>query len=123
MVVGAANSYLTNATRHYEAKGSEFEPTISKEATCTEDGCINYQCTICGYSYNDCIEALGHNFVDGVCSRCGMLEEDCIESKHDYSNNCDETWIISKDGAKWMAITFSDEIPNFLATQIAANAL
>ena len=40
--------------------------------TCTEGGYTTYTCTKCGESYvDDEIPALGHDFVNGVCTRCG----------------------------------------------------
>ena len=40
--------------------------------TCTEGGYTTHTCTKCGESYVDNeIAALGHDFVDGVCTRCG----------------------------------------------------
>ncbi|MBR4132177.1 MAG: FIVAR domain-containing protein, partial [Oscillospiraceae bacterium] len=43
--------------------------------TCTEKGYTTYTCA-CGDSYvADETPALGHNFVDGVCTRCGAVEE------------------------------------------------
>ena len=41
--------------------------------TCTEKGYTTYTCTKCGESYIDNeAAALGHSFVDGVCTRCGV---------------------------------------------------
>ena len=43
--------------------------------TCTEKGYTTYTCA-CGDSYvADEVAALGHDFVDGVCTRCGEREE------------------------------------------------
>ena len=39
-------------------------------ATCTEAGVTTYTCG-CGTSYTEDTSALGHNMVNGVCSRCG----------------------------------------------------
>lgn len=50
---------------------------VPSSATCTEPGRIVYKCWDCGYSYsveNELEPALGHNFVDHVCTRCGALE-------------------------------------------------
>lgn len=45
------------------------------EATCASDGGMKYTCTKCGYSYlDDVVPALGHDFVDGKCTRCGTIE-------------------------------------------------
>ena len=44
------------------------------EPTCTEDGCTTYTCR-CGDSYTeDPVEALGHSYKDGKCTRCDEEE-------------------------------------------------
>ena len=50
--------------------------TFSKEATCISEGGLGHKCTRCGYSYFDEItqEALGHNYIDGVCELCHWPE-------------------------------------------------
>ena len=43
--------------------------------TCTEKGYTRHQCE-CGYFYDDTeVAELGHDYVDGVCSRCGAVQE------------------------------------------------
>ena len=47
--------------------------------TCTGKGYTTYTCTRCGESYiGDETAALGHDFVDGVCTRCGAKEADPV---------------------------------------------
>ncbi|MBR1677097.1 MAG: hypothetical protein IJ706_07310 [Clostridia bacterium] len=51
--------------------------------TCTEQGYTTYECIVCGDSYvGDYTSALGHNYVNGVCTRCEekgyILEGDYI---------------------------------------------
>lgn len=56
------------------ALGHDYVPTVT-EPTCTEGGYTTYTCSRCEDSYTaDETEALGHDYVDGICSRCG--EED-----------------------------------------------
>ena len=50
-----------------------YTERIVKEPTCTEKGEREINCTKCGYSRTEEIEALGHHYVDGVCDRCGSL--------------------------------------------------
>lgn len=64
--------------------------------TCTEAGSRTYTCE-CGESYTERLEALGHNYVDGICTNCGAAEpgtgadfvlgqaEDSIESGSKYA--------------------------------------
>jgi len=50
------------------------ENADGKAATCTETGLTNsFSCADCGetVTYQQVIDALGHNVVDGVCTRCG----------------------------------------------------
>ena len=49
-------------------------------ATCTEDGKIVYTCE-CGHTWEETIEALGHNYVDGVCSNCGEAAPEVVSYK------------------------------------------
>lgn len=47
---------------------------VTKEATCTEDGTRQRTCEKCNNTYTRSIEALGHNYIDGVCTTCGETE-------------------------------------------------
>ena len=48
--------------------------------TCTEGGYTTYTCSICGDSYvADETPALGHDYVEGSCSRCGEADPDYVE--------------------------------------------
>lgn len=38
------------------------EGTVTREATCTEDGTMTYTCTICGATYEEVIAATGHDY-------------------------------------------------------------
>ena len=57
-----------------------YKVVNSKEATCTENGYVEYKCS-CGDSYKETTNAYGHNSsrptctTDGVCSRCGCVTE------------------------------------------------
>ena len=46
---------------------------ITTEPTCTEAGVKTFTCTGCGETKTEPVDALGHNYVAGVCSRCGDL--------------------------------------------------
>lgn len=52
----------------------EYE-TVVTEPTCTEPGYTTYTCSVCGHSYNDYIEPLGHTLADdtGICEVCGAM--------------------------------------------------
>ena len=44
------------------------------DPTCTEGGYIIHKCE-CGDSYTETIPAVGHSYVDGICSGCGDIVE------------------------------------------------
>ncbi len=83
------NSYSFNDAGNYEISVSDkagnissisitiehsYTETITKAATCTEDGIKTYTCA-CGDRYTEVIKATGsHNFVDGVCTVCGKKD-------------------------------------------------
>ncbi len=54
----------------------EFYIVDSQAATCTEEGWVLYACSICGEQFTQYTAALGHDFVDGVCTRCGAIDPD-----------------------------------------------
>ncbi len=85
-----------------------YELFESRTATCTETGCDVYKCINCDdIKYVTTTEALGHSFENDICTQCGMLKSDCLESDHNYANNEDKTWILTKSGTQSVAVTFS----------------
>ena len=46
--------------------------TLASNATCTQPGVTNIKCTDCGLTLSAQSERLGHNFVNGVCTRCNI---------------------------------------------------
>ena len=54
-----------------ECKHSLFTAT-ENVPTCTESATVNYQCSSCGHTWSEVIPALGHNFVNNICTRCGL---------------------------------------------------
>ncbi|MBQ7415793.1 MAG: starch-binding protein, partial [Oscillospiraceae bacterium] len=50
------------------------EGTVTTVATCTTDGVKTFACANCDETKTETIAALGHSYVDGVCSVCGMVE-------------------------------------------------
>ena len=60
--------------------GHSYEITIM-EPTCTTPGKRVYTCTTHeGETYEETIDALGHEFVNGVCTRCGAPESNSSSS-------------------------------------------
>ena len=58
--------------------------------TCTESATVNYQCSSCGHTWSEVFPALGHNFVNNICTRCG------VEIEYDGSRGLEYT--VSDDG-------------------------
>ncbi|MBQ8573196.1 MAG: leucine-rich repeat protein [Ruminococcus sp.] len=99
--------YLTRANIHYETTTPHYElDSIVSEPDCDEDGECVYTCP-CGYTKTVTAEKLGHDYVNGVCSRCESQE--VIESEHNYAEDCDITWTIFRENAKKISITFSED--------------
>ena len=99
------NENLANATIHFNSK------LVGTTApNCTNRGYDLYSCSECkeGVKVNF-TDALGHDFINGICERCGKDELDCIESAHPYENDTDEKWTIHKNNAKRIAVVFSDK--------------
>lgn len=56
------------------ALGHEYNSTVTKEATCTENGTITYICIRNDHQYTETTNAIGHtdvNPADNNCDRCG----------------------------------------------------
>ena len=62
----------------------QYKPTDRVEPTCTTPGKRVYTCTTegdhKGETYEETIDALGHEFVNGVCTRCGAPEQAAAEN-------------------------------------------
>ena len=58
----------------YNACAHSWSTTVTKAATCTKAGVKTLTCSNCGDTKTETIAALGHNYVNGVCSNCGQNE-------------------------------------------------
>ena len=66
-----------------ETGNLKYELTATVEPTCTTPGKRVYTCTTAdheGETYEETIDALGHEFVNGVCTRCGAPEQAAAEN-------------------------------------------
>ena len=70
---GAQGTWSTiesdNTCAHEWGTGS-----VTTEVTCEKNGVKTYTCSLCGNTKTESIVALGHNYVDGTCSRCGDVQ-------------------------------------------------
>ena len=63
--------------------GHDYKVVSIVEPTCTTPGKRVYTCTTEGHegeTYEETIDALGHEFVNGVCTRCGAPEQAAAEN-------------------------------------------
>ena len=70
---GANTAQITGVSIVYAKKGvhvHDFKETITTPATCTTEGVKTFTCECGEGTYTEAIEALGHDFVKGVCTRC-----------------------------------------------------
>lgn len=76
-----------------------FSFTTTKEPTCTDPGEGSFLCSIGGYSTIKEIQPLGHDFVDGVCSRCGA-EDLGLDPSNLFFEKCyiADIWLNRRDG-------------------------
>jgi len=70
------------------ALGHSYSETVTKAATCTEDGEITYTCSRCLDSYTEIVTATGHSYENGVCGVCtaqcaheGFMNATCTAPK------------------------------------------
>ena len=66
-----------------ETGNLKYELTATVQPTCTTPGKRIYICTTEGHereTYEEIIDALGHEFVNGVCNRCGAPEQAVAEN-------------------------------------------
>lgn len=70
-----------------------------KEATCSEDGGLEYECSVCGsHKLGDVIPATGeHNFADRYCTMCGTPDPEAVEQ-----DECGTYQLSTVEDLKWL---------------------
>ena len=78
-VGGASDGFISDNDYHtgYAPHTHKYEVSVTKQATCTEEGVLTYTCE-CGESYTEAIEREEHSFSNGVCVNCGAEDPDYI---------------------------------------------
>ncbi len=105
--LNSGNDCLHTVTRHYDACADMLMCEVVKP-TCCEQGYTLHYCSLCEFNFiTDETDFTEHTFLDGVCSLCSVIETDLVESEHNYSNNLDNTYTVSKPKAESVTITFS----------------
>ena len=97
---------------------AEHEYTaVVTEPTCTEQGYTTYTCSHCEDSYvDDYVEALGHDYVRGTCSRCGDVIS--IAPEVSYTNEAASgkvhlTWTAVEDAALYYVYRVPDHADGY----------
>ncbi len=63
------------------------------EPTCIAQGYTKYTCDVCGDSVDNILPALGHDFVNGTCTRCGKFDISKLDAGlYDESYNLINSW-------------------------------
>ena len=70
------------------------EGVVTKEATCTEEGCITYTCSVCGDTYTEEIAVTDHSYESVVtastCTKEGYTTHICTICGYNYRDNFTE---------------------------------
>ena len=81
--IDSSNDLILRATMHYNADLSHthnYIETVTKKATCTEDGVKTFTCN-CGKTYTETIPATGHKYVtethEATCTSIGVSIKRC----------------------------------------------
>ena len=93
------------------ALGHDFgEWTETKAPTCAEAGEETSTCARCGEQQTRAIAALGHDYVDGVCTRCGKEDPNKPSQTYALADSivAGKSYVIVADGAYAMT---NEEVP------------
>ncbi len=71
--IRCGDSYTEIISKLPASHTHSYTSSVTKAATCTENGIKTYTCS-CGSTYTEDIPTLGHNMVNGTCTRCGYTE-------------------------------------------------
>ena len=72
-VIGSSDVTLYAVWGAFNICEHEWSETTHTDATCTTDGLIVNTCSLCGEAQRSETPALGHDYVNGACSRCGAV--------------------------------------------------
>ena len=94
------NKEISRKTIKTEAKGHKWnEGKVTTEPTCTEEGVKTFECTVCGKTKTEKVEALGHDWDnDFTVDKEATCEETGVKSIH--CKRCDERKEITTIPAK-----------------------
>lgn len=103
MLIAGGNQCLVNAEWSFHAH--TIESGISEEPRCNAPGLERGYCSDCGEYIDRVLPALGHSYVDGVCTRCwtyGPLDSReavlSLSGVQASFSDSDQPWMTSKAG-------------------------
>ena len=99
-------TFTVKELRFMEPDHKHTYTAVVTEPTCTAGGYTTFTCESCGHSYvGDRTEALGHDYVDGFCTRCG-------QEKPNIPDNLN--WVSTWATAEENFTASTDRVPNNL---------
>ena len=90
--------FVDDASTPVDAHTHSYTSEITKAATCTITGIETYTCLICGYSYTETKEVLGHSFTTYIYNNDATTTKDGTETA--TCDRCSETDTRTKSGSK-----------------------
>ena len=92
---GSTTMFVVNVTE--KVHEHNYTSTVTKNATCTEAGIRTFTCE-CGDTYQESIDALGHDFGEWTVTKPATCTEKGIETRH--CSRCDATETRETDKAE-----------------------
>ncbi len=125
---------IVSSTSSTPSHTHDYEQTVTKEATCSEEGVMTYTCSGCGNSYTKAIPKTEHSWnetitkpatcteegiMHKVCSVCGYEEDETIPvdpEAHDYEEVITKEPTCTESGIKTFTCrncgdSYTEEIP------------
>ena len=93
------NENSSNSSNKNQNVCSHSYIKTESKATCLVGGYATYKCSLCGDTYEEYENALGHTTSEGVCSRCGESfgSWEIAFYVDDFNNPTDEAYIRNSD--------------------------
>lgn len=100
----ACENEITESSTVLPATGHEYTGEVTAEPTCLLPGVMTYTCANgCGSTYTEVIAPLGHDFVDGTCSRCGITVQEAEAAETEEAGGPICEYCGRRHGTSWFA--------------------
>lgn len=104
---------------------------VSGTATCTEGGIVTWKCAVCGKTYSEKVDALGHEWDRGTVTRepsgftPGVQTFTCLrDSSHTYTEEIDPApWLFARLQGGTPTAARHEEVPLLITMQPESGAL